>query len=647
MNSLKRRIDFVRTNRQKISDLIKEINKKGFKSLDEIQEFLQLDTNYDAHIARNIVDIVLQAKLKEKRLALKSDFFSKQLKVYIPYEAIPFQSLTNDSLYFEMIKSKIIDQKDYTPEEKGFLNKQELDSITLVSQNFNYGTQCVKGLIQDYDPKFSVICRPGIENADDIVAKVLDEKPGLGHFAYKGENYSFCGLPNICLIYERDLTDDEIKDKVKKVRFLHTEKNVFALGEKNIDKTGQLKYVFKNFKPDSFCPAFFSTPDNVMYNLLIELSVSYEDLFEYLSNILLKNSPWPGNLCYWDTFDVFFSFLSVFVLTNQDVPEDQKIDISLWIDEYQDNRSGISLIKKNHQKVESLFKEFYTLLMNTGDLKRLLNLLDKSKECIEEHNKFIKFEWYNGAIAFLRKMPFCKMIQNQLKGDIFITLGKMKSALEGFGAALVKSEVVVGNLRSVANEIYSYLPKLTMNDVCFPFIVPRGSISGEMINIGGNNDPFKQNVEKSIQKSIAQRTRSKAQAENEAKKLASREDVIIQYVTNYLADKHRKSKNKYGPGENEAIARYVVSYINFVATPEERQKFLMKALSQSARNKEDKLIDEFLRDYSIGYGKGKKPREVGVKFFKAAQAMNSPLIFKNEIKSSAMDIESEDEDEKK
>lgn len=633
-----------------IQYLLKEIQKRGLKNLDDIQRFINEEMEQGlVPLYTNAVRSVMMAKSKERKIYFKTDTFAKELRLYLLYANKDLITLTNDTLFFEMLRKRAVDEKDFAPKEKELYNGGIIRSITFTSDNFTFGDQQGKtGLIQDYDKFFSAICSPEVQNSEEA-QEVINTKPNRGEFEVEGTNYIYYGNQQICIIAGADMTDQEVKESLANMKYFVAKDNGFKDGIRSIGPSSQVKYIYKESTPENFCPSFLLLPQSVTGTFLIEVTLDYNDVFDYF-NLIDEKRPLPSNMCYWDTLQSCMDFLCALTITATYMNEEQRQVIKGWVDDYYKYKSQVIKVKNVYMKVEQCLHEFLNAFLNNSELSRFNNLVDKVDGCKKELIDIKKQSFYGTVMGLLGKIPFCQMIHNQFKTDFVPILESISKGVDGLVKG-GKPETVVGLIRSAAVQVFGLLPLESMENACFPFIAPKGSLLGGLIDFNSDNDGLFEKADKLNKAYTKKKKLVKKKIDDTVDLVDKANQEIRTYIEGYIERKPTKSVVK--PSEKQAITDIIYHYVVNLPPSPLRRRIIASAMIANSRGKKGKIpkdvaFEEFINEFrKVMDNKKKKEVVVSEKFYNSAMAVQ-PFGFPiNKMKmEEKMDIESEDEDKK-
>lgn len=641
------------SEQNELTRVANELRKKGDVSLNEIQEVLKNNTKLKQTDAK-IIDTILKCKMKEDKILLKDDTFSKQLSFYIIGKDVQTKYLTNDYLYLNMIASRFV----FPDQESGvslyqLLQGAALQSVTIVSQNFEVSSDTVKGLIQDYDGNFSLICSQETQGSD-VIDNIITNKPNSGTFNLNGATYQYYGNEDACIIQQPGLSDEEVKAKVGNMKFVHNENSIFAGGEKKVTADGRMKFISKKVYPESFCPSFWAAPQPVMCDFLFEFSLDYNVLFDYLETRKGDETIIPPNICYWDNIKYFFDFLGVFYLTAGGLPESQYINIGNQIKSFKSIRDFCTAWKSQALNVQRVFQDFINAFLNNSSFSRFTFLYEKASTVLKSITELMKKSEYNNFCQVLAKYKTLYYINNQLEKmkEVVATLGGVSSCLkkyiEGSNPDNLWQEITL-----VANKILSYLPNNTSEkSALYPFICSEGGFND---SVSGNKDNSNLlAVRRNIRRVVKEKEKNKAIVKAIANTGASTAKDLKTYFRNFIENNTKENiSNQLVNSLVDALFEY---FISSDKVGSEREALIGNVtIGTKLGRKTEALIDDMARNFIARTRNAKLPiKDERVKDFigqneERIQMLMSNFTFKpkkKQQKNEKNDEEEKEEEEK-
>lgn len=570
-----------------------ELRKKGVVSLNEIQEALKNNSKLKQSDAK-IIDTILKCKTKEGRILLKDDTFAKQLSFYVLGNDVSTKYLTNDYLYLNMIASKFVFPVQENPNNLSLLlGGAILLNVTIVSQNFSVNSETAKGLIQDYDGNFSLICSKETQDDNDLIEDIITNRPNFSTFYLDGSTYEYYGTEEACIIQVSGTSPETVRERVNNMKFVHNENSVFVNGEKKVTADGKMKFINKKVFPESFCPSFWASPEPIKCDFLFEFALDYNVLFEYLERTKGDELILPRNICYWDNIKYFFDFLGVFYLTARDISESESIDIGTYIFGFKTIKDFCVAWKSQALNVQRVFQDFVNAFLNNSSFARFTFIYEKALIVNKSITELMKKREYNNFCSFLKKFKTLYYINNQLQRmpEIVAILSSVINCLrkycEGSNPDTLWREIV-----AVANKILSYLPNnILESDALFPFICSTGGFHD---NISGNKE---NNALLSVRRNVRKKIREKEQNKLIIKSISDTSKSVNkdlkQYFQNFVRGNTKDISNAV---ENALIDALYDYFISSGEVESEREK-LIEYITIGTRpgRKTEALIDDMCR----------------------------------------------------
>lgn len=589
-----------------ISALINEIAKQNIIELNDIKAYLTKNASRkEASAYSKVIQTVLQTKTQGDKIILKDGTFTKTLTLHLCYNNVILKCLTNDLLTFRMFLNDVMVALNVSGPIKAVFEDSEINHLTVVSENFKTEAPTEKGFIQDYDSGFSAICPMEVRD-NPVVNSIIAEKPGRATFTYLDNEYKYFGNTELCVICPVELSDDEIAQKIADMKYLKHEKSEFALGEKKVSADGKVKFLYQSMKPENFCPSYWFAPKNVKCTILIECNVDYNTLFDYLDGGLKTGIIWPDNLFYWDTIQQCFDFLAVFALTHvtNDGQSATIIEkISGWVDEYDRVKPVLLDVKSAHQKIERVFHDFINSFLNNSSFERYANLALKVATTLDDVNKIRKNSYYNEVTSFLAGLPFCKMINNQFKPEVYKALSDLSTIMRNFVKGS-KPTGIVSDIRAIARTIYDFLPKSDLATACFPFIAPEGGLLGDLSEVEGQHkDPLMDKISKQVDKKNKEKAKARKDIESQVETMLNRDELLREYFLKYWRSRPKNARKILGIDYSN-LTKIMLAAINTNLVAESAIKDLVTKATeaknlQTLKYKKDKLIEMFIDDFAI------------------------------------------------
>lgn len=585
-----------RKNISKIQKWATEIEKNNIKELKDIQSYLS-EQNKEGRFENDarIIETILNCKQKNQKIYFNTNLFSERIHLFLPANSIQTKCLTNDLLNLYMIFNSVLKNKNI---DDDFFNNSFLSSVKVISQNFRLFNPSVKGFIQDYDSSFSAISVEGLSN--ELIEQIVQEKPNLGNFDFEGITYQYFGNENVFFITKNDLSDEDCLDKFSKIKHLKNSKNGVAEGEKAIPYNNNLYYIDKTLLPERFCPGYWIGHQEIEVSFLFDFEIEYDVLFELIENSEANGGlRFPDNLCYWDTINYCFDFLTVLSLTSLILSQNSKRIIRDWCVKYYELKSTISKWKNNQLLLQRICNDFLNSFLNNSDFSRFTNLYDKVVKYIKMRDELKDDMSFSDVKQFFSSLPFATMINNQLMDDVFKIADEIESVLKNYISGS-KPIAIVNEIRETSKKIFSYLPSNSLENVAFPFIVAPGEILGKEIKFNDNNlDPIFIKLDKNFKRIDSEKRKNDLQIKNLSNIILDSDKFINEYLEKYIKRKLLRGRNSNKYNIND-VKKYIKDKMksNIIISrriTNESLKFKDKAFP--AKYKVN-VLDEVINDYT-------------------------------------------------
>ena len=539
---------YKKTDREKepqirVSNLSKYAEKmyaNDVKTLDEIKNYLNnnLKVTNATPNEQKILQSILECKVDGERIILNDNTFTNKPCLYFADTDITIKCMTNDYLYLFMICDDILKKTKVSDVLQALVRNSTIKSATIVSENFESDVETYKGLIQDYEGNFSVICSD--QQVNNALA-VVSTKPNMGEMLIAGNNYKFFGNKDVCVISPSDMDDVAIEENIRKIKYLQSDRGVFTDGERVIAPDNKIKYLDKTLTADNFCPAYWASEKELHCSIMFKFEVDYNVLFEYLENVSTDESiKLITNIFYWDTLATGFDFLNVYALTCKKLSWHAKEAVLRWCDEFNFIRGYIKAWRDNQLRIHKLLIDFVSCFNNNSDYARIYNVYVKAERCQRVQMRLLKDKRKDTMVALFAHLPALRFINNQLKKETSYIVYDVVEALGQYVKG-TNPDTIFGKVKSVAEKIKSLSLSAGVENACFPFIVPDGGLMGNLIDF--SNFSFNP-VYKQIANNVKRQTRKRKEEVSKIKETAN----IIQattrnlrsFVTDYLNWRQQK-----------------------------------------------------------------------------------------------------------
>lgn len=571
-----------------------ELRKRDNLTLDDIKSVLEGNPKLKQTDAK-IIDTILKCKMKEDKILLKDDTFAKQLSFYVVGRDIRTKYLTNDYLYLNMIASKFVYPNQGNPVGiAALLEGSALLNVTIVSANFSLTEDTTKGLIQDYDGTFSLICSQETQNSE-LLDNIITNKPNLSTFNLNGSVYECYGNEDACIIQIPGLDVATVRDKVANMKFVHNENSIFVGGEKKVTADGKMKFISKKVFPESFCPSFWASPEPIQCDFLFEFALDYNVLFQYLEDRKGEELVIPQNICYWDNIKYFFDFLGVFYLTARDLSDSESTAIGNYITSFKSIRDFCTAWKSQALNMQRVFQDFINAFLNNSSFSRFTFLYEKALTVNKSITELMKKNEYSNFCKVLEKFKTLYYINNQLNrmkelvallGGI---IGCLKRYCDGSAADTLWREIAL-----LANKILVYLPNnVDERDALFPFICSEGGFN-DNVSSNKENSTYK-SVRRNIEKKIKEKENNRKLVKTLSDASASLNKEVKQYLQNHIRGNTKDISNAV---ENALVESLYEYFITSEKVQPEREKIIgYVSIGTPIGRKTEALIDEMARTF--------------------------------------------------
>lgn len=518
-----------RTIYNNIQEWLSQIYQQEDTSLISIQKYMA-DKGATEN-EKNIIRTIMSCKNNAEKIQFNTSYFKNPLNIYLYGDNIRTKCLTNDWLNLGMISNAIANKED---KNLDYYATADIEEVRLISDNFILKDDARIGFIQDYDPDFSSLHSEAL--TPTRIDEVIRTKPNFNSFVYKSFEYDYFGDIDVCFITPKGMPDDQIASRNNKQKYLLHNGSQFQDGHHFINYEKKVCYLDKRVKPEAFCPSYWIATEPIVIKALFKFDLDYNELFGLIEDISNQNNSLtiPDNLCYWDTINQCFDFLSVVALTSQRLSLENKTKIAEWVDEYASMRYQLKELRTNQILLQRIFLDFLESFINNSEYSRFLNLYTKTEKYISFYNDFTKSELFSNFKVFIGKIPFAQMINNQLNGDKLITLVKeMQSVLKDYLSGSKGSDIIV-SVRSLAQKIQALLPSKDMTDCAFPFIVPGGQLLGDMFQYNSKEDPLLWHLEKNHEKKQRKEKRQKEDIRRATEIISHADDMLEEFLRAYI-----------------------------------------------------------------------------------------------------------------
>lgn len=533
-----------------VQRLLNELSKKRLKDAGEISGYLagkgikMYDIPKEMYIAlasakvSNTGNVVLNDTIANKPL-----FFRRYINGYAT------RTVTNDFLWFQLIFFRELSLLDPREEFQKMIVKlmrtgKVVDAV-ISSPPFicEKEEDMSKGYYQDFNTDFASI---GMQILDEKrIKEIVSNELNKYEFKFEGKEYTAIGTNSSCAIYLKDQKD--VYDKIKNTK-IFSAFGKFELGPKDIPiKSKAVRYLDFHIKPDSFCPAFLILHKNVNVNLLLKMSLDYNNVFNVMDEIykLTGQIFYEPEFCYWDTMSQYFEFLFIYCLTSPAIDGEEKRKLKEWIVKYIDLKPSLMIWKQLQLTLEKICIDYYNSFMNRVGYDRLKNLSKKIDKYISDRNRMVNEGNLEEIKQFLEDCPAINFrIRNQFKDNGFFIADYIKQALDKL--ITNKYENIVKELKDVAIAIYeySYNPKANNDTELFPILLSEGAFLGSLYDDRSIKNPITEIVKKINKKSIIESVKESKAAKSLANILANVDNYTSKIIESYIYSVYPDASNE-------------------------------------------------------------------------------------------------------
>ena len=466
----------------KVRGYLTTILKNGYSTMPEIQSYLSgLSKNKpaDKDLDARIIQTILNSRAQGTKVYFNSNLFKRPISEFLYAFNVSTKCLSNDYLYLLTVCKQIIENYNIKP---SILKGAIVNSVKIISDNFVLNENIRKGIIQDYDPRFSVLCTKKI--TADAVVKAINDQENEGEFEFDNYKFKYYGTEDLSVVKLADLSTDDVAEKFEKMVYLKVGANKFSEGEKTIPFNDEIHYVDVQLTPEDFCPCFWTSSDTaIKVNYMFEIHRDFSTLFEEIEKSGKEEKLWmPANMCYWPFINQCFDFLSVLALTGLEIPEDKRMTIARYCDMYYTLKPYIRKWKENQMLLERILREYCTYFLNHSELIRFYRLIDKCKKYLAVQ-AYLKKQatLYDAMKNMFEQIPFAQMINKQLDNPCTNLVTKILSSLTTLTTGT--KITLQTEIRNIIQEIHSLLPAEMNLTPTFPFIVADGGLNGSAVNV--------------------------------------------------------------------------------------------------------------------------------------------------------------------
>lgn len=555
-----------------------ELIKLGYKTPEEIQGYFDTKRVKITNQNKSLYQMLIGSRVLNGNMRLSDVLTNKPVYMYYYRSRLVTRCMTNDFLFLECLLKRLLTQDETNNLKVDLYKLGVVSKVYVCSLPFICNGQVKKGYYQDYSENFAAI---GVENLNERDRNDLFSGKNVNQFSFffDGIKFSSYGTSNACVIFESNKGLDAARKMYDDMKIINASGKL-SLEEKVVDIDNKARYIDCKIFPESFCPAFLLTPENIDYSVLFYIKMNYNDLFNFIEKSGNKVEL-PSNLFYWDTMQQAFDFLGVFSITSQRINDDNKKKIYGTYIQYEELKDVLMVWRKNQLFYQKILLDFYHSFNTRINFDKLMDLYSKITDYIEQRNILTNDESYNEVKEFINVCtPFSQMVAQQLTEKVFSIADKMKDVLGRLNSGA--SLNIVENLREIGLAIY-YTSARFGDDKCtpaFPFIVSPGGFLGNVLgkikieedvlqNMVNDLNKQRQNIERKVENQNENVINIISQLENLQNKVientikiyAGREiENINQETMNYLVNEIRNGINNNPEIKNNFNARVIEAY---------------------------------------------------------------------------------------
>lgn len=550
------------------------------------------------------------------------------------------KTMTNDVLYLYLLYNRILlgasGKEENNPVVKMLLNSDVAGAMISTKPFILEEEDIRKGYYQDFTADAAVIGTAGVDKSER--AKIISKEKYK--FKIKGVQYQAEGDSNMCVIVNTEkYGPDESLKLLEDVKVI-SEFGNFELGPKVVEvKNKCVRYISANLKPEVFCPAFLELNDEESFSVLLKMKIDLNSLFDLMEEQLKsKKDIFISNAFgYWDSFETYFEFLFVFLLTsptlNKDENKEKKSNLKGYILKYIDLKPALIAWKQNQLALQKLCIDYYNSFLGRIKYDKIRSLYKRISSYIDARNKLLN-ESFSEVKGFIDSCPIFSMnVRRQLSMEGLSLGDDLYSAI----TAIYENnpDFLVKKLRRAGVLIYEsgYYLKMDKDDkkLLFPFTLSEGAFLGNLYEGYQVENPIETNANR-ISKSIIERnTRYEEFTDKVFDVLQEADDKITAIVRKNVI-------NQVGANTPDLIINYLVKEIKKNMSKNEKDK-INKYLAKNL-NKEANALDYTLNKNSM------KPVNNYLSNQRMQKNTNKSNMYKemNEIEKSKKKIEAIQED---
>lgn len=566
----------------KVANFAKILIKNGISDAEGIVGFLKGMGEEVSKEDAKLYSMLATSKVFVDNIKVSDILANRPLKLFVYKGNIKTQCLSNDTLYLRLFYSRYIkeefnkankDKKDVEFQNSVYLGTT-IESVDFQSVPFEMKGEIKKGYYQDYTEDVAFI---GVNFLDDNEKNKLFRGNKV-EFSYNESKYYGLGNDSACVIYLNGY-ENRVKEMFDKMKTIYVEKNSIKEGIRIIKFKDNVHVVSCKVRPESFCPAFLYTPEDVNYQFFYTLKIDYNSFFAAMDKYKTKEVKLMPDLVYWENIPQCFEFLYIYSVTSAVCDNESREEFVKLYEDYYKLRKIINLWKRIQLNFTRLLVDFYHCFFDRINYDKLLLLKVKFSTYIEEVSLLVKDSSYEEIVSFFKGLGSCAdMVYRQIVGDGVGLAKRIKDTIikmEGGENPYSLFEV----FRGLLNEIYllGYSDENLTEDM-YPFCLSPGGF------LGDNQSPLKSefaevvmNIEKKKKKKMVN---IKKEEDNDVKMLENYDDYAEQIIANTAVTELNELDPDFNPWD-EGTQREISGLYDSIKQNSKENNKLNKAIAQT------------------------------------------------------------------
>lgn len=499
-----------------VAETASDLIRLNYKTPFEISNYFNSKGRIVDDQQKRLYYLLVKSKVSLGKFVLSDDLANSPVQAWLLWDNVKTKIISNDWLWLGLIYNRKITEESQNfgffvqkNDLKKLFLRSDIKNVQIVSDSFRCKNDVEKGYYQDFYTNFACIGLDKLEK--NKIREIVNDDNNRYGFRCNGYDFYANGSAGSCVIYLDDekITKDVILKRIEGCRVISVNERKPRVKEKVIEiKNEVVKYVDCNVKPENFCPAFFRTENDVKYSFLFNISMNYNDMFDYLDeayeNDQEKRLMFYGDSWYWTNTESWFDFLYVYIITTKiNLRDEVKAAVIKVCDFYYKYSEMILSWKKNQLFLQKICQEFVTSFSSKINYDKAKSLLGKVREYIGFRNWLMKDKSYKEILGWINKLLFCNMIQNQFRDDVMLIADSMSECLSKLiddrGGNDEDDNKLVKEFKAVAELIYYCCPTENGSSAfhtAFPFLFSPGGFLGYMFSNVEATDVLADNLKK-------------------------------------------------------------------------------------------------------------------------------------------------------